>query len=34
MTSWIIIIILVAVLGVLYFSRRSARLKKEKRKDL
>jgi len=34
MTSWIIIIILVVVLGFLYFSRRSARLKKEKRKDL
>jgi hypothetical protein len=34
MTSWIIIIVLAVLFGVLYFLRRSARLKKQAKRDL
>jgi hypothetical protein len=34
MTSWIIIIALAVIFGVLYFLKRSARLKKHAKRDL
>lgn len=34
MTTTIILVILAVILGILYFAKRSARLKKESKKDL
>lgn len=34
MTTWIILIVLAVIFGVLYFLRRSARLKKQTKRDL
>lgn len=34
MTTWIILIVLAVIFGVLYFLKRSARLKKQTKRDL